>query len=240
MTDYNKRFKELHQKITQVVQDKNITNSVIQKYDNRLNKIEDNSLKKLSQLEKSYSLLKEEFSKIVSLYNNIKNSEKKPLNDKEMNLLIQNLNINLRNEKNEMSDYIKSVFSEIERTINKINENNISQKIKFSNDCDLMKETIDNNSNNFEYILQNQNNKIAQILEDMREGTEKEFENVNRIIEEEINKQDFNSNQLGKNLNELNNKIDEEFQKSKQSSNEFEENIFNLIEETCMKVAEPY
>jgi len=240
MTDYNKRFKELHQKITQVVKDKNITNSVIQKYDNRLNKIEDNSLKKLSQLEKSYSLLKEEFSKIVSLYNNIKNSEKKPLNDKEMNLLIQNLNINLRNEKNEMSDYIKSVFSEIERTINKINENNISQKIKFSNDCDLMKETIDNNSNNFEYILQNQNNKIAQILEDMREGTEKEFENVNRIIEEEINKQDFNSNQLGKNLNELNNKIDEEFQKSKQSSNEFEENIFNLIEETCMKVAEPY
>ena len=163
MTDYNKRFKELHQKITQVVKDKNITNSVIQKYDNRLNKIEDNSLKKLSQLEKSYSLLKEEFSKIVSLYNNIKNSEKKPLNDKEMNLLIQNLNINLRNEKNEMSDYIKSVFSEIERTINKINENNISQKIKFSNDCDLMKETIDNNSNNFEYILQNQNNKIAQI-----------------------------------------------------------------------------
>ena len=240
MTDYNKRFKELHQKITQVVKDKNITNSVIQKYDNRLNKIEDNSLKKLSQLEKSYSLLKEEFSKIVSLYNNIKNSEKKPLNDKEMNLLIQNLNINLRNEKNEMSDYIKSVFSEIERTINKINENNISQKIKFSNDCDLMKETIDNNSNNFEYILQNQNNKIAQILEDMREGTEKEFENVNRIIEEEINKQDFNSNQLGKNLNELNNIIDEEFQKSKQSSNEFEENIFNLIEETCMKVAEPY
>ena len=240
MTDYNKRFKELHQKITQVVKDKNITNSVIQKYDNRLNKIEDNSLKKLSQLEKSYSLLKEEFSKIVSLYNNIKNSEKKPLNDKEMNLLIQNLNINLRNEKNEMSDYIKSVFSEIERTINKINENNISQKIKFSNDCDLMKETIDNHSNNFEYILQNQNNKIAQILEDMREGTEKEFENVNRIIEEEINKQDFNSNQLGKNLNELNNKIDEEFQKSKQSSNEFEENIFNLIEETCMKVAEPY
>ena len=240
MTDYNKRFKELHQKITQVVKDKNITNSVIQKYDNRLNKIEDNSLKKLSQLEKSYSFLKEEFSKIVSLYNNIKNSEKKPLNDKEMNLLIQTLNINLRNEKNEMSDYIKSVFSEIERTINKINENNISQKIKFSNDCDLMKETIDNNSNNFEYILQNQNNKIAQILEDMREGTEKEFENINRIIEEEINKQDFNSNQLGKNLNELNNKIDEEFQKSKQSSNEFEENIFNLIEETCMKVAEPY
>ena len=240
MTDYNKRFKELHQKITQVVKDKNITNSVIQKYDNRLNKIEDNSLKKLSQLEKSYSLLKEEFSKIVSLYNNIKNSEKKPLNDKEMNLLIQNLNINLRNEKNEMSDYIKSVFSEIERKSNIRNENIISKKIKFSNDCDLMKETIDNNSNNFEYILQNQNNKIAQILEDMREGTEKEFENVNRIIEEEINKQDFNSNQLGKNLNELNNKIDEEFQKSKQSSNEFEENIFNLIEETCMKVAEPY
>ena len=240
MTDYNKRFKELNQKITQAVKDNKNTNTAIQKYNIRLNKIEDKSSKKLSQLEQSYSFLKEEFSKIVSLYNNIKNSEKKPLNDKEMNLLIQNLNINLKNEKNEMTDYIKSVFSEIERSLNKINVNNISQKNKFYNDCDLMKETIDNNSNNFEYILQNQNNKIAQILEDMREGTEKEFENVNRIIEEEINKHEFNSNQLGKNLNELNNKIDEEFQKSKQSSNEFEENIFNLIEETCMKVAEPY
>ena len=61
MTDYNKRFKELHQKITQVVKDKNITNSVIQKYDNRLNKIEDRSLKKLSQLEQSYKFRKKTF-----------------------------------------------------------------------------------------------------------------------------------------------------------------------------------
>ena len=77
MTDYNKRFKELNQKITQVVKDNKNTNSAIQKYNIRLNKIEDKSLKKLSQLEQSYSFLKEEFSKIVSLYNNIKNSEKK-------------------------------------------------------------------------------------------------------------------------------------------------------------------
>ena len=73
MTDYNKRFKELNQKITQVVKDNKNTNSAIQKYNIRLNKIEDKSLKKLSQLEQSYSFLKEEFSKIVSHYNNIKN-----------------------------------------------------------------------------------------------------------------------------------------------------------------------
>ena len=77
------------------------------------------------------------------------------------------------------------------------------------------------------------------MLDDIKQATDKEFENVNKLLEEEINTQEFNSNQLN-NLNDLNMKIDEEFIKLKQNTNEFEENIFNLIEDTCMKVAEPY
>ena len=237
MTDYNKRFKELNKKITEVVKENK--NIIIQKHNDRLNKIHDKSMKKLLELEKSYSLLKEEFTKISSIYNNMKNLEKKPLNDREMNYLIQNLNITLKNQKNEMVEYIKSIFSEIERSISKINDNNSFQKNKFSNDCEIMKENIDSINNNLEYVLQNQNIKINQMLDDIKQATDKEFENVNKLLEEEINTQEFNSNQLN-NLNDLNIKIDEEFTKLKQNTNEFEENIFNLIEDTCMKVAEPY
>lgn len=239
MTDYNKRFKELNKKITEVVKENKNTNIIIQKHNDRLNKIHDKSMKKLLELEKSYSLLKEEFTKISSIYNNMKNLEKKPLNDREMNYLIQNLNITLKNQKNEMVEYIKSIFSEIERSISKINDNNSFQKNKFSNDCEIMKENIDSINNNLEYVLQNQNIKISQMLDDIKQATDKEFENVNKLLEEEINTQEFNSNQLN-NLNDLNIKIDEEFIKLKQNTNEFEENIFNLIEDTCMKVAEPY
>ena len=239
MTDYNKRFKELNKKITEVVKENKNTNIIIQKHNDRLNKIHDKSMKKLLELEKSYSLLKEEFTKISSIYNNMKNLEKKPLNDREMNYLIQNLNITLKNQKNEMVEYIKSIFSEIERSISKINDNNFFQKNTFSNDCEIMKENIDSINNNLEYVLQNQNIKINQMLDDIKQATDKEFENVNKLLEEEINTQEFNSNQLN-NLNDLNIKIDEEFIKLKQNTNEFEENIFNLIEDTCMKVAEPY
>lgn len=239
MTDYNKRFKELNKKITEVVKENKNTNIIIQKHNDRLNKIHDKSMKKLLELEKSYSLLKEEFTKFSSIYNNMKNLEKKPLNDREMNYLIQNLNITLKNQKNEMVEYIKSIFSEIERSISKINDNNFFQKNKFSNDCEIMKENIDSINNNLEYVLQNQNIKISQMLDDIKQATDKEFENVNKLLEEEINTQEFNSNQLN-NLNDLNIKIDEEFIKLKQNTNEFEENIFNLIEDTCMKVAEPY
>ena len=102
-----------------------------------------------------------------------------------------------------------------------------------------MKEIIDNNINDCENILQNKNYKINQILEDLKESSEKEFENVNKLLEKEIYQQDFNSNKLNKDLNDLNDKIEEKFLKTKQSINDFEENIFNLVDETCLKLTQP-
>ena len=239
MTDYNRKFRELNLKISQAVKDnKNINNS-IEQYNKRLNKIEENSLKKLKALENSYSYIKNEFSKIVSIYHNIKQLEKRPLNEREINSIINDVNFNLKKQRKESIEYIQSIFSNVERTISKINDNDFYEKNKFTNECNNMKEIIDNNMNDCENILQNKNYKINQILEDLKESSEKEFENVNKLLEKEIYQQDFNSNKLNKDLNDLNDKIEEKFLKTKQSLNDFEENIFNLVDETCLKLTQP-
>ena len=239
MTDYNRKFRELNLKISQAVKDnKNINNS-IEQYNKRLNKIEENSLKKLKALENSYSYIKNEFSKIVSIYHNIKQLEKRPLNEREINSIINDVNFNLKKQRKESIEYIQSIFSNVERTISKINDNDFYEKNKFTNECNNMKEIIDNNMNDCENILQNKNYKINQILEDLKESSEKELENVNKLLEKEIYQQDFNSNKLNKDLNDLNDKIEEKFLKTKQSLNDFEENIFNLVDETCLKLTQP-
>ena len=239
MTDYNRKFRELNLKISQAVKDnKNINNS-IEQYNKRLNKIEEKSLKKLKALENSYSYIKNEFSKIVSIYHNIKQLEKRPLNEREINSIINDVNFNLKKQRKESIEYIQSIFSNVERTISKINDNDFYEKNKFTNECNNMKEIIDNNINDCENILQNKNYKINQILEDLKESSEKEFENVNKLLEKEIYQQDFNSNKLNKDLNDLNDKIEEKFLKTKQSINDFEENIFNLVDETCLKLTQP-
>ena len=239
MTDYNRKFRELNLKISQAVKDnKNINNS-IEQCNKRLNKIEEKSLKKLKALENSYSYIKNEFSKIVSIYHNIKQLEKRPLNEREINSIINDVNFNLKKQRKESIEYIQSIFSNVERTISKINDNDFYEKNKFTNECNNMKEIIDNNMNDCENILQNKNYKINQILEDLKESSEKEFENVNKLLEKEIYQQDFNSNKLNKDLNDLNDKIEEKFLKTKQSLNDFEENIFNLVDETCLKLTQP-
>ncbi len=238
MTDYNRKFRELNLKISQVLKDNKIINKSIQQYNKKLNKIEEKSLKKLNDLEKSYLYVKDEFSKIVTIYNNIKKSEKTPLNIKEMNFIIQKVNFNLKNQRNESIDFIQSIFSNVERTISNIKDNVFNKKKEFSTECDDMKEIINNNINDSEFILQNKSNKINQILEEIKDSSGEEFENVNKLLEKEIYQQDFNSNKLNKDLNDLNDKIEEKFLKTKQSLNDFEENIFNLVDETCLKLTQ--
>ena len=113
MTDYNRKFRELNLKISQAVKDnKNINNS-IEQYNKRLNKIEEKSLKKLKALENSYSYIKNEFSKIVSIYHNIKQLEKRPLNEREINSIINDVNFNLKKQRKESIEYIQSIFSNV-------------------------------------------------------------------------------------------------------------------------------
>ena len=240
MTDYNRKFRELNLKISQVLKDNKIINKSIQQYNKKLNKIEEKSLKKLNDLEKSYLYVKDEFSKIVTIYNNIKKSEKTPLNIKEMNFIIQKVNFNLKNQRNESIEFIQSIFSNVERTISNIKDNVFNKKKEFSTECDDMKEIINNNINDSELILQNKSNKINQVLEEIKDNSGEELKNVNKLLEEESKNKEFSYNKLNKDLNYFENKTKEKISKSKKSRNEFEENILHLINEICIKIIQPH
>jgi CRISPR/Cas system CSM-associated protein Csm2 small subunit len=64
-----------------------------------------------------------------------------------------------------------------------------------------------------------------------------QFGEVHNLIEEERKKREESENAFVKNLEEIMDKVKGEFNKEKKQREEFEENVFNLIEDTCTKLA---
>ncbi|MCQ2818496.1 MAG: hypothetical protein MJ252_14605 [archaeon] len=64
-----------------------------------------------------------------------------------------------------------------------------------------------------------------------------QFGEVHDLIDEEKKKREDSENLFVKNLEEIMEKVKTEFKKEKKQREEFEENVFNLIEETCTKLA---
>lgn len=64
-----------------------------------------------------------------------------------------------------------------------------------------------------------------------------QFGEVHDLIDEEKKKREDSENLFVKNLEEIMDKVKNEFKKEKKQREEFEENVFNLIEETCTKLA---
>ena len=64
-----------------------------------------------------------------------------------------------------------------------------------------------------------------------------QFGEVHDLIDEEKKKREESENLFVKNLEDIMDKVKNEFKKEKNQREEFEENVFNLIEETCTKLA---
>ena len=64
-----------------------------------------------------------------------------------------------------------------------------------------------------------------------------QFGEVHNLIEEERKKREESENSFVKNLEEIMDNVKGEFNKEKKQREEFEENVFNLIEDTCTKLA---
>ena len=86
MIDYNKKFKELNNKITRITEETRNNNKAINQYYSKLEQIESKINSKLSFLDKSLTSLKDYYTRLSSQYEKYYKSSKKniienPIND---------------------------------------------------------------------------------------------------------------------------------------------------------------
>ena len=240
MTDINKKFKDLNNKITQITEETKIHNRIVNQYINKLDDIEYKSQKKISSLDNILTSLKDDYTKISNQFE--KNSQvvkNKNLNGSD-NIInrYNNIESDLKLHKNEMINYINSVFGKLEESIANINERKIKERKIIEKEIEELKSISENIINKQIKDIEKRKENTNNIIEEVKNDCLNEFKNVNKEINDEENKRNTNLDDFKKHLKEFEDRINEEYENQKKKKEMFEENIFSIIEETCNKLSE--
>ena len=240
MTDINKKFKDLNNKITQITEETKIHNRIVNQYINKLDDIEYKSQKKISSLDNILTSLKDDYTKISNQFE--KNSQvvkNKNLNGSD-NIInrYNNIESDLKLHKNEMINYINSVFGKLEESIANINERKIKERKIIEKEIEELKSISENIINKQIKDIEKRKENTNNIIEEVKNDCLNEFKNVDKEIKDEENKRNKNLDDFNKHVKEFEEKISEEFENQNKKKELFEENIFSVIEETCNKLSE--
>ena len=240
MTDINKKFKDLNNKITQITEETKIHNRIVNQYINKLDDIEYKSQKKISSLDNILTSLKDDYTKISNQFE--KNSQvvkNKNLNGSD-NIInrYNNIESDLKLHKNEMINYINSVFGKLEESIANINERKIKERKIIEKEIEELKSISENIINKQIKDIEKRKENTNNIIEEVKNDCLNEFKNVDKEIKDEENKRNKNLDDFNKHVKEFEEKISEEFENQNKKKEMFEENIFSVIEETCNKLSE--
>ena len=236
--DYNEKFKVLGNKIAKIRTETKNNIALSNAYLSRLNNIEEKAQKRINNLDKSFSTLKDQYLKLTSQYDTNSQYYK---TQGQVNLFKNSstkIKAQLQSQRENLSEFIDSTFETIEKVLNKkkvYDDNDIEQ---FSKEIDSYQKEIGIFSKTLSDKVDKEKIKIDTALNDIRGESGLEFGKViEKIKAEQIIKED-NKKEFQANCKELMSKINEEFQKEEAKREDFEKNIFDLIEETCIKLTE--
>ena len=109
---------------------------------------------------------------------------------------------------------------------------------------DSLKTTIEGLKNclntelpNLNAKIDEENNERGNNIKHLVEEMNQQFGEVHDLIDDERKKREESENAFVKNLEEIMEKVKNEFSKETKQREDFEENVFNLIEDTCTKLA---
>ena len=103
--NYNEKFKSLSNKISKIAQETKANAMLANKYINRLNDIEEKSQKRISNLDKSFSALKEQYMKLTSQYDtNTQNYKNKGISS-QIKASTTKIEAQLQNQRENMKTY---------------------------------------------------------------------------------------------------------------------------------------
>ncbi len=240
MTDINKKFKDLNNKITQITEETKIHNRIVNQYINKLDDIEYKSQKKISSLDNILTSLKDDYTKISNQFE--KNSQvvkNKNLNGSD-NIInrYNNIESDLKIHKNDMVNYINSIFGKLEDSISNINERKIKERKNIETEIEELKTLSEDIINKQMKQIEKRKENTNKIIEEVKNDCLNEFKNVDKEIKDEESKRNKNLDDFKRHLKEFDDRINEEYENQKKKKEMFEENIFSIIEETCNKLSE--
>ena len=240
MTDINKKFKDLNNKITQITEETKIHNRIVNQYINKLDDIEYKSLKKITSLDNILTSLKDDYTKLSNQFE--KNSQvikNKKLNGSD-NIInrYNNIESDLKIHKNDMVNYINSIFGKLEDSISNINERKIKERKNIEKEIEELKTLSEDIINKQMQQIEKRKENTNKIIEEVKNDCLNEFKNVDKEIKDEESKRNKNLDDFKRHLKEFDDRINEEYENQKKKKEMFEENIFSIIEETCNKLSE--
>ena len=240
MTDINKKFKDLNNKITQITEETKIHNRIVNQYINKLDDIEYKSQKKISSLDNILTSLKDDYTKLSNQFE--KNSQvikNKKLNGSD-NIInrYNNIESDLKIHKNDMVNYINSIFGKLEDSISNINERKIKERKNIEKEIEELKTLSEDIINKQMQQIEKRKENTNKIIEEVKNDCLNEFKNVDKEIKDEESKRNKNLDDFKRHLKEFDDRINEEYENQKKKKEMFEENIFSIIEETCNKLSE--
>lgn len=240
MTDINKKFKDLNNKITQITEETKIHNRIVNQYINKLDDIEYKALKKITSLDNILTSLKDDYTKLSNQFE--KNSQvikNKKLNGSD-NIInrYNNIESDLKIHKNDMVNYINSIFGKLEDSISNINERKIKERKNIEKEIEELKTLSEDIINKQMQQIEKRKENTNKIIEEVKNDCLNEFKNVDKEIKDEESKRNKNLDDFKRHLKEFDDRINEEYENQKKKKEMFEENIFSIIEETCNKLSE--
>ena len=140
--DYNEKFKVLGNKIAKIRTETKNNIALSNAYLSRLNNIEEKAQKRINNLDKSFSTLKDQYLKLTSQYDTNSQYYK---TQGQVNLFKNSstkIKAQLQSQRENLSEFIDSTFETIEKVLNKkkvYDDNDIEQ---FSKHSDGMTENI--------------------------------------------------------------------------------------------------
>ena len=236
--DYNEKFKSLSKKISKIAQESKANAILANKYINRLNEIKEKSQKRIANLDKSFSALKEQYMKLTSQYDtNTQNYKNKGISS-QIKVSANKITTQLKSQRDNMKEYIDSIMQTFEKGLEKKKS---IQSVDGQNSLKEVEEIgkeIDTYSQEIEGRMSSEKVKIDKIVSDIKEDSSNEFGNVYELIKTEQTIKEDNRKEFDSNIKELMSKISEEFKNEDKKREDFEKNIFDLIEDTVVKLSE--
>ena len=138
MTDFNKKFKDLNNKITQITEETKYQNQIVNQYINKLDDIEYKTQKKISSLDNYLTNLKENYTKLSNLFETTNSNENNSSNN-IINKINNHIETDLKLSKNDKLNYIDSIFGKLEVSLNHIKEKRIKERKNLEKEIDDLK-----------------------------------------------------------------------------------------------------
>ena len=140
-------------------------------------------------------------------------------------------------EKEFIKNYTDNAVKRLEGLILKYEKDSKEENDSLKTTIEGLKNCLNTELPNLNAKIDEENNERGNNIKHLVEEMNQQFGEVHDLIDDERKKREESENAFVKNLEEIMEKVKNEFSKETKQREDFEENVFNLIEDTCTKLA---